>query len=109
MAKIYRKQGRWREAIAGLEHAQSLNPRAEAAELVHTLWMVRDWPGAAAVIKGNLAQTQYVPYSRIGLAQIEVVAKCNLSGARLTERNSRRRGSRWRSNSGQLGSKYAGT
>jgi len=82
MAKIYRKQGRWREAIAGLEHAQSLNPRAEAAELVHTLWMVRDWPGAAAVIKGNLAQTQYVPYSRIGLAQIEVVAKCNLIGAR---------------------------
>jgi TolB-like protein/Flp pilus assembly protein TadD len=81
MAQIYRRQGRWREAIAGFEHARSLNPRPNPVDLVFTYWMVRDWRAAAAGMKRNLVQAR-TPYPRIGLAQIEVVANCDLAAAR---------------------------
>jgi tetratricopeptide (TPR) repeat protein len=83
MARIYRRQGRWREAIAGFEHAQSLNPLADPAELARTFWMVRDWPAAAAAIKRNLQrQPPSMPFAKMSLAEIEVVANCNLAGSR---------------------------
>jgi TolB-like protein/Tfp pilus assembly protein PilF len=81
-ARIYRRQGRWREAIAGFEQARSLNPLADPAELVRTYWMVRDWRGATAAMKQNLARAPDAPYPRVGLAQIEVVAKCDLAVSR---------------------------
>jgi TolB-like protein/tetratricopeptide (TPR) repeat protein len=82
-ARIYRRQGRWREAIAGFEHARSLNPNAEPMELVRTLWAVRDWPATAAAIKRNLQrQPPGVPFARMGLSQLEVVANCELPAAR---------------------------
>jgi TolB-like protein/Tfp pilus assembly protein PilF len=83
IARIYRRQGRWREAIAGFEHARSLNPLVDPAELGGTLWMVRDWPATAAAIKRNLQrQPPGVPFGRMGLALIEIVANCNLAAAR---------------------------
>ena len=83
IARIYRRQGRWREAIAGFEHSRSLNPLVDPAELVRTLWMVRDWPACAAATKRNLQrQPPGVPFGRMGLAQIEVVANGNLAGSR---------------------------
>ena len=81
-ARIYRRQGRWREAIAGFEHARNLNPLVEPAELVRTYWMVRDWQAAAAATKRNLARMPDAPYPRIGLAQIEVVAHLDLAAAK---------------------------
>src|SRR5205814_5033030 len=75
-------QGRWREAIAGFEHAHSLDPLVEPAELARTLWMVRDWPAVSAVAKQNLARKPDLVPPRIGLALIEVVAKCDLKAAR---------------------------
>jgi TolB-like protein/Flp pilus assembly protein TadD len=82
-AKIYRRQGRWREAIAGFEHARSLNPNADPMELVRTLWAVRDWPATAAAIKRNLQrQPPGVPFAKMGLSQIEVVASGDLPAAR---------------------------
>lgn len=81
-ARIYRRQGRWREAIAGFAHARSLNPLVDPAELVRTYWMVRDWPAAAAVVKQNLLRMPGVPFPKLGLAQIEVVANCDLAAAK---------------------------
>ena len=81
-ARIYRRQGRWREAIAGFEQVRSLNPLVEPTELVRTYWMVRDWQAAAAAMKRNLARIPDHPLPRVGLAQIEVVANGNLAAAR---------------------------
>jgi serine/threonine protein kinase/Flp pilus assembly protein TadD len=83
MARIYRKQGRWREAIAGFAHVRTLNPLAQPMELVRTCWMVRDWPRTRAAIQTNLRrQPPDLPWGRIGLAQIEVVANGNLAAAK---------------------------
>jgi TolB-like protein/Tfp pilus assembly protein PilF len=82
-AKIYRRQGRWREAIAGFEQARSLNPLVDPPQLVRTLWAVRDWPATAAAIKRNLQrQSPDMPYAKIGLAQIEIVTHGNVAAAR---------------------------
>src|SRR5438874_9787679 len=82
IARIYRQQGRWRAAIGGFEQARSLNPRVEPWELVFTYWMVRDWRAAAAASQPNVALTPDEPRHRVGLAQIEVVANCDLAAAR---------------------------
>src|SRR5216110_2652873 len=82
IARIYRQQGRWRAAIGGFEQARSLNPRVEPWELVFTYWMVRDWRAAAVAVKQNLARSPDEPRLRVGLAQIEVVANCDLAAAR---------------------------
>ena len=81
IARIYRRQGRWREAIAGFEHARSLDPLADPMELVRTYWTVRDWRSATAATKKNLGRRAGA-FPRIGLAQIEVVANCDLRAAR---------------------------
>ena len=81
-ARIYRRQGRWREAIAGFEQARSLNPLVAPAELVRTYWAVRDWQATADAIKRNLAREPDLPFPRINLAKIEVVTNCNLAAAR---------------------------
>ena len=82
IARIYRQQGRWRAAIGGFEQARSLNPRVEPWEMVMTYYMVRDWRAAAAAMKQNLARSPDQPRPRVGLAQIEVVANCDLAAAR---------------------------
>ena len=81
-ARIYRRQGRWREAIAGFVHARSLDPHPNPVDMVQTYWMVRDWRNAAAEMKRNLAKETGSPFPRIGLAQIEVVANFDLAAAR---------------------------
>jgi len=82
-AKIYRRQGRWREAIAGFEQARSLNPLVDPAQLMRTLWAVRDWPATAAATNRNLQRRgPDVPYAKMSLAQIEIVAHSNVAAAR---------------------------
>jgi TolB-like protein/Tfp pilus assembly protein PilF len=82
-AKIYRRQGRWREAIAGFEQARSLNPLVDPAQLMRTLWAVRDWPATAAAIKRNLQrQSPGMPFAKVNLASIEIVTNCNVAAAR---------------------------
>src|SRR6185369_4281323 len=82
IARIYRRQGRWREAIAGFVHARSLDPQPNPVDMVWTYWMVRDWRNAAAEIKRNLAKNTGLPFPIIGLAQIEVVANFDLAAAK---------------------------
>ena len=82
IARIYRRHGRWREAIAGFVHARSLDPHPNPFDMVRTYWMVRDWRNAAAEIKRNLAKKPGSPFPKIGLAQIEVVANGDVAAAR---------------------------
>jgi TolB-like protein/Tfp pilus assembly protein PilF len=81
-ARIYRRQGRWREAIAGFEQVRSLNPLVDPPELVRTYWAVRNWQATADAMKQNLGRQPDLPFPRIGLAQIEVVANYDLAAAR---------------------------
>ena len=82
-AKIHRRQGRWREAIAGFEQARSLNPLVDPAQLVRTLWAVRDWPATAAAVKRNLQrQSPDMPFAKVNLAKIEIVTNGDLAAAR---------------------------
>jgi serine/threonine protein kinase/Flp pilus assembly protein TadD len=82
-ARIYRRQGRWREAIAGFVHARSLDPHPNPFDMVQTYWMVRDWRNAAAEMKRNLAKGTGSPFPTIGLAQTEIVANFDLAAARV--------------------------
>ena len=82
IARIYRRHGRWREAIAGFVHARSLDPHPNPGDMVQTYWMVRDWRNAAAEMKRNLAIHPGFPFPKTGLAQIEVVANFDLAAAR---------------------------
>ncbi len=59
IALIHRRQGRWREARAGLEEAHRLDPqvRKYVEELHATACLLRDWPTAARYIELALAMT----------------------------------------------------
>ena len=86
VARIYRRHGRWREAIAGFAHARSLDPHPNPFDMVQTYWMVRDWRNTAAEINRNLEKGTGSPFPKIALAQIEIVANFNLAAARATPR-----------------------
>lgn len=81
---IYRRQGRWREAVASFERALSLDPRnariAFRAALNHLF--VRDWPAAAACYKRVLEITPDDLDPKIGLAYLEVVQNNNPAAGR---------------------------
>jgi eukaryotic-like serine/threonine-protein kinase len=81
---IYRRQGRWREAVASSERALSLDPRnariAFQSAINHLF--VRDWPAAAAGYKRALEITPDRPDSKIGLAYLEVVQNNNPAAGR---------------------------
>lgn len=85
---IYRRQGRWREAVASSERALSLDPRnariAFQSAINHRF--VRDWPAAAAGYKRALEITPDRLDSKIGLAYLEVVQNNNpAAGRRILE------------------------
>ena len=80
-ARIYRRHGRWREAIFSFGHARSLDPQPNPSDMVETYWMVRDWGNTAAEIKRNLAKNTGSPFLIIAVAQIEVVANLDLAAA----------------------------
>jgi serine/threonine protein kinase/tetratricopeptide (TPR) repeat protein len=81
---IYRRQGRWREAIASFDRALSLDPLNKwvvfHAALNHLF--TRDWPAAAAGFTHVVEIDSTAVSSRISLAYLEVVRSGNLSAAK---------------------------
>lgn len=81
-AVVLRRQGRWREAVAGFERAQELDPRHAhpiAAEIYNEL---RDWTAAAAVYRHMLKIEPDAADGWVGLAWLEIFQNFNPSAAR---------------------------
>jgi tetratricopeptide (TPR) repeat protein len=76
---IYRRQGRWREAVASFERALSLDPRNAriARQSANNHLFIRDWPAAAAGYKRALEITPDDLDPKFGLAYLEVVQNNN--------------------------------
>ncbi len=51
---IYRRQGRWREALANFRRVQELDPRVPPDEVAQTAFMLRDWHTAAVEFRHAL-------------------------------------------------------
>ena len=85
LAVIYRRQGRWREAIASFDRALSLDPR-NGHVVFHAAFnhlLVRDWSAAAAGFTQILGlYPEPIGGSRINLAYLEVFRDGNLSAAK---------------------------
>jgi TolB-like protein/DNA-binding winged helix-turn-helix (wHTH) protein/Tfp pilus assembly protein PilF len=71
---IYRRQGRWRESIASLERARSLDPRNSVIAFMaaNNYLFVRDWEAASAGFNRALALKPDFALPKIGLAYLEV-------------------------------------
>ncbi len=85
---IYRRQGRWREAVASYERALSLDPRnASIANFAGNNYIfVRNWAAAAACYTRVLEITPDHVAARIGLACLEVFRNANpAAGMRILE------------------------
>jgi TolB-like protein/DNA-binding winged helix-turn-helix (wHTH) protein/Flp pilus assembly protein TadD len=81
---IYRRQGRWRESIASVERARSLDPRNHSiAFLVANNYLfMRDWPAATAGFNRVLAIKPDAVIPKIGLAYLEVFRDGNPAAGR---------------------------
>jgi TolB-like protein/DNA-binding winged helix-turn-helix (wHTH) protein/Tfp pilus assembly protein PilF len=81
---IYRRQGRWRESIASVERARSLDPRNHSTAFLaaNNYLFVRDWPAAAAGFNRALAIKPDFVLPKIGLAYLEVFRNDNPAAGR---------------------------
>ena len=77
VAYIRRRQGRWTDARAGMEHALQRDPRNAviAHEYYRTLCYLRDWPGAKLAAARSVAVAPGSPTIRIDAAYVDVLAK----------------------------------
>ena len=81
---LYRRQGRWRQSIASLERALSLDPRNHniAFHTANNYIFVRNWPAAAVSFNRALAIKPDFVLPKIGLAYLEVFRNRNPAAAR---------------------------
>ncbi|MEN3369915.1 MAG: adenylate cyclase [Verrucomicrobiota bacterium] len=81
---IYRRQGRWRESVASVERARSLDPRNHGIAFLaaNNYLFVRDWPAAAAGFNRALAIKPDFALPKIGLAYLEVFRNGNPAAGR---------------------------
>ena len=82
---IYRRQGRWRESIASLQHAQDLDPRNHRIAIfaAHNYLVARDWSAATAAYNRALEIAPDSAEARIGLAYLEVFRNGTLASGRV--------------------------
>ena len=80
-AWIYRRQGRWHEAIASYKRAQEIDPRNvdTALEAAVNYLRVRDWPAAAEAANRGLAAEPNYGHFLVALGFIELVRNGNLA------------------------------
>jgi TolB-like protein/class 3 adenylate cyclase len=85
-AFIYRRQGRWREAITGLERAESLDPRNPLVVLglARTNAWVRNWSGAYAGFNRLLNMAPDSVDAKIQLAYVGLAKDSNVAAAQTT-------------------------
>jgi tetratricopeptide (TPR) repeat protein len=71
---IYRRQGRWRESIASMERARSLDPRNHGIAFLaaNNYLFMRDWAAAAAGFNRAFAIKPDFVLPKVGLAYLEV-------------------------------------
>jgi len=81
---LYRRQGRWRESIASLERARSLDPRNRtmAFAAANNYLFLRSWAAAEAGFNRALAIKPDFVLPKIGLAYLEVFRNTNPAGGR---------------------------
>jgi Flp pilus assembly protein TadD len=73
---LYRRQGRWREALANFHRAQELDPRIPHDDEAETAWALRDWKTARVLYRQLL---ELAP-DDIGLKTIFAMALMNGEG-----------------------------
>ncbi|MDB6146828.1 MAG: hypothetical protein JWO45_492 [Spartobacteria bacterium] len=85
---IYRRQSRWREALAAFEHARVLDPRtAHFDGLPATLKALRQWPKAIDAYNQALQLEPQLQDGWIGLAYVQFAQGGDFSAANATLRH----------------------
>jgi TolB-like protein/Tfp pilus assembly protein PilF len=81
---IYRRKGRWREAVAAFDRAMSLDPRDASNVFLagNNYLFMRDWPAAAACYKRALEIRPNLASPKIQLAYLEVFRNGNPAAGR---------------------------
>ncbi len=88
VAGIYRRQGRWREAVASFQRAMSLDPRNRRSAILagNNHLFMRDWPAASADYNRALEISPDFLGPKIGLAYLEVFRNGNpVAGRKILE------------------------
>ncbi|MEY2439544.1 MAG: hypothetical protein QOI34_929 [Verrucomicrobiota bacterium] len=85
---IYRRQGRWRDALAAFEHARELDPRtAHFDGLPATLRTLREWPRALDVYRQATDLEPQLQDGWVGLAYVQFAQAGNVFAANETLRH----------------------
>lgn len=84
IARIYRRQGHWKESLTKLQRAEELDPvdLTTVGELGDTYMLVRDWTAATAAFSRALAFAPESVLVKHQLALLRVYAEGNLGAAR---------------------------
>jgi tetratricopeptide (TPR) repeat protein len=79
---IYRRQGRWREALANFRRAQELDPRVPNESEAQTAVMLRDWPTAIAQYRRVLEIDPNEVGAKMSLASALVIGDGDFAAAK---------------------------
>jgi tetratricopeptide (TPR) repeat protein len=81
---IRRRQGRWSEAVAALEHSITRDPRNGqiAGELFATRYAMRNWPEAARAAERAMAVALDLPTLRVNRGYVDFWARGELASIR---------------------------
>ena len=84
MAYIHRRQGHWREALAGLERALARAPQdaVTAHEYFLMFCNVRDWSAASGPARRAVAIAPDLPTIRVGVSYLDVWSKGDVTSLR---------------------------
>lgn len=110
MGALYRRQGRWREALATLQRAKEVNPRVADPHggLADTYSMLRDWQAAKAEYRHVLEIEPNNVGTLTDLANIAMFGEGDLGGAKafLQKLPNRIRDSAGRPNADEIGPRW---
>ena len=82
MGVLYRRQGRWREALATFRRAQELDPRVPHHEVAQTAAMLRDWHTATVEYRHALELAPDDVYIKEILAEALMIGEGDFAAAK---------------------------